>query len=94
LAIDSPGEVQHRVEPGLGRDHLGGVPDVQLDEGGVGSDRLAEAGDQAVQDGDLVAGVEQQPAGDAADVAGTPGDEQFHVVRPFGGRTRGGCRRA
>ena len=35
---------------------------------------------QIVQHDDLVAGVEQQAAGDAADVAGAPGDEQFHDV--------------
>ena len=38
-----------------------------------------------VEHDDLVAGVEQQPAGDAADIAGAPGDEQFHGSLTFRG---------
>ena len=50
------------------------------DERGVRRDRLAAAGAEVVEHDDLVTGVEQQPADDAADVSGAPGDEQFHVV--------------
>ena len=75
---DQPGEVQHGVESAARGEHAGRVRDVGLDEGRVRLDRFAEPGDQVVQDDDLVSGVEQQAAGDAADVAGSSGDEQFH----------------
>jgi hypothetical protein len=74
---DQAGEVQHRVEAGVRREHGAGVADVGLHERGVRGDGLAEAGAEVVEHDDLVAGVQQQPAGDAADVAGASVTSSF-----------------
>jgi hypothetical protein len=74
--------MQHSIEVRVRGQHGGGVVDVGPYEGGVRRDGLAETCAEVVQHDDLVPGVQQQPAGDAADVAGASGDEQFHDVAP------------
>ena len=93
LTIDSPAAISPAKcstasKPASGVSTWAASRDVRLDEGGVGGDRRAEAGDQIVQDDHLVAGVEQQPAGDASDIAGAAGDKQFHGVKPLWRRWR------
>jgi hypothetical protein len=72
--------VEHPVEAGLRREHLGRVVDRRPHERGLRRYRHRVARAQVVEHDHFVAGVEEHPADDAADVSGAAGDEQFHVV--------------
>ena len=61
------------LEPGF-------VLQIGLDEVGAGRYELTTAGDQVVEDGDLVAGREQDPRDVTADEAGAAGDEDLHAM--------------
>ena len=65
--------VGHRVADALR------LVEVADDESGAGVDGPAVAFGEVVEDRDLMATVEELFDADAADVAGTPGDENIHV---------------
>ena len=67
------GEVQHAVVGGV--EPLAGVADVALDERGTGGHALAEAGGEVVEDGDLVARLQEVLGHDTAHIPGATGDQ-------------------
>src|SRR5699024_7028343 len=67
------------VALGLGQDVTREIGDIALDEDGALGDALPVAGGQVVQDGDLVALVEQDLRAHAAHVTGAAGDQEPHL---------------
>ena len=75
-------EVQHAVVAVAVENpsYRGTVGDIGLDELDLGRHGVAVPGDEAVEDGDLVATLAEDGGDDAADVAGTASDEQLHGI--------------
>ena len=65
--------------------------EIALDKFGARIDRLATPFAQIIEDGDVVALIEQQLGANAADVTGTSDDQDFHGGKV--GPPSAGCKR-